>query len=90
MGSAARCGSPSSRPAGDVEDTRLRRPDDEDLERQGLTSFYMQCTGEEAIACAFQTALEKGDMNFPTYRQQGLLIAQEWPVVDMMCQVLSN
>jgi 2-oxoisovalerate dehydrogenase E1 component alpha subunit len=60
------------------------------IQRQGLTSFYMQCTGEEAIACAFQTALEKGDMNFPTYRQQGLLIAQEWPVVDMMCQVLSN
>jgi 2-oxoisovalerate dehydrogenase E1 component alpha subunit len=29
-------------------------------------------------------------MNFPTYRQQGLLIAQDWPVVDMMCQVLSN
>ena len=60
------------------------------IQRQGLTSFYMQCTGEEAIACAFQTTLEKGDMNFPTYRQQGLLIAQEWPVVDMMCQVLSN
>jgi 2-oxoisovalerate dehydrogenase E1 component alpha subunit len=60
------------------------------MQRQGLTSFYMQCTGEEAIACAFQSALSKGDMNFPTYRQQGLLIAQEWPVSDMMCQVLSN
>ena len=60
------------------------------LQRQGQTSFYMQCAGEEAIACAFQTALRKGDMNFPTYRQQGLLIAQEWSVVDMMCQVLSN
>jgi 2-oxoisovalerate dehydrogenase E1 component alpha subunit len=60
------------------------------LQRQGLTSFYMQSTGEEAIACAFQTALNKGDMNFPTYRQQGLLIAQDWPLVDMMCQVLSN
>ena len=31
--------------------------------------------GEEAIACAFQAALRKGDMNFPTYRQSGLLIA---------------
>ncbi len=60
------------------------------LQRQGLTSFYMQCTGEEAVACGFQTALAKGDMNFPTYRQQGLLIAQDWPVIDMMCQVLSN
>jgi 2-oxoisovalerate dehydrogenase E1 component alpha subunit len=59
-------------------------------QRQGKTSFYMQCTGEEAVACAFQTALEPGDMNFPTYRQQGLLIAQDWPLVDMMCQVFSN
>jgi len=60
------------------------------MQRRGQTSFYMQCTGEEAIACAFQAALSPGDMNFPTYRQQGLLIAQDWPVVDMMCQVLSN
>ncbi len=59
-------------------------------QRQGKTSFYMQCTGEEAVACGFQMALEPGDMNFPTYRQQGLLIAQDWPLVDMMCQVFSN
>ena len=60
------------------------------MQRQRKTSFYMQCTGEEAISCGFQPALQAGDMNFPTYRQQGLLIAQDWPVVDMMCQVLSN
>ncbi len=59
-------------------------------QRQGKTSFYMQCTGEEAIAVAHQLALKKGDMNFPTYRQQGLLIAQDYPFVDMMCQVYSN
>ena len=59
-------------------------------QRQGKTSFYMPCTGEEAVACGFQTALERGDMNFPTYRQQGLLIAQDWPLTDMMCQVFSN
>ena len=59
-------------------------------QRQGKTSFYIQCTGEEAVACAFQAALSPGDMNFPTYRQQGLLIAQDWPLVDMMCQVFSN
>jgi len=60
------------------------------MQRQRKTSFYMQCTGEEAISCGFQPALQAGDMNFPTYRQQGLLIAQDWPVIDMMCQVLSN
>ncbi|HUX04471.1 MAG TPA: thiamine pyrophosphate-dependent enzyme [Acidimicrobiales bacterium] len=59
-------------------------------QRQSKTSFYMQCTGEEAIACAFQSALRKGDMNFPTYRQQGLLVAAGYPLELMMSQVYSN
>ncbi len=59
-------------------------------QRQGKTSFYIQCLGEEAIACAQRKALEPGDMCFPTYRQQGLLIAAGWPLVDMMCSVFSN
>jgi 2-oxoisovalerate dehydrogenase E1 component alpha subunit len=58
--------------------------------RQGKISFYMQCLGEEAVACAHRRALRRGDMNFPTYRQQGLLIADGYPLVDMMNQVLSN
>src|SRR5262245_257170 len=52
-------------------------------QRQGKTSFYMQSTGEEAVACAFQAALRDGDMNFPTYRQQGLLVAAGYPLVLM-------
>jgi len=59
-------------------------------QRQGKTSIYVQCRGEEAIACAQRMALEKGDMCFPTYRQQGLLIAQDFPIVDMICQIYSN
>ena len=59
-------------------------------QRQGKTSFYMKCTGEEAVAVAQAFALERDDMFFPTYRQQGLLIARDWPLVDMMCQVYSN
>lgn len=59
-------------------------------QRQGKTSFYMQCTGEEAVAVAQATALNADDMLFPTYRQQGLLIARGWSIVDMMCQVMSN
>lgn len=59
-------------------------------QRQGKTSFYMQHLGEEAVSCAFRKALNKGDMNFPTYRQAGLLIADDYPVVDMMCQIFSN
>ena len=60
------------------------------VQRQGKTSFYMKCTGEEAVAVASALALERDDMLVPTYRQQGLLIAREWPLVDMMCQVYSN
>ena len=59
-------------------------------QRQGKTSFYMQNLGEEAIACAFQSALSPGDMNFPTYRQAGLLIAAGYPLVEMMNQIFSN
>ena len=44
-------------------------------QRQGKTSFYITSLGEEAIACAHRKALAPGDMCFPTYRQQGLLIA---------------
>jgi 2-oxoisovalerate dehydrogenase E1 component alpha subunit len=58
--------------------------------RQGKCSFYMQALGEEAIACAQRRALRPGDMHFPTYRQQGLLIAAGYPIVDMMNQILSN
>ena len=59
-------------------------------QRQGKTSFYVQHLGEEAVSCAFQRALVKGDMNFPTYRQAGLLIASGYPLETMMCQVFSN
>jgi 2-oxoisovalerate dehydrogenase E1 component alpha subunit len=59
-------------------------------QRQGKTSFYMQHMGEEAVSCAFRKALEPGDMNFPTYRQAGLLIAGGYPMVEMMNQIYSN
>lgn len=59
-------------------------------QRQGKTSFYMRCTGEEAIGVAQAMALDERDMVFPTYRQQGLLIARGWPLVEMMNQVFSN
>src|SRR5262249_32053252 len=60
------------------------------VQRQGKTSFYMKCTGEEAVAVAQALALQNSDMCFPTYRQQGLLITRNWSMVDMMCQVFSN
>jgi 2-oxoisovalerate dehydrogenase E1 component alpha subunit len=60
------------------------------VQRQGKSSFYMKSTGEEAVAVAGALALDREDMCFPTYRQQGLLVARDWPLVDMMNQVYSN
>ncbi|MBB1519264.1 3-methyl-2-oxobutanoate dehydrogenase (2-methylpropanoyl-transferring) subunit alpha [Aquipseudomonas guryensis] len=59
-------------------------------QRQKKMSFYMQCLGEEAIATAHTLALQDGDMCFPTYRQQGILIARDYPLKEMICQLLSN
>jgi len=60
-------------------------------QRQKKLSFYMQSLGEEAIGTAHAMALQDGDMCFPTYRQQSLLLARDdAPIVPMMCQLLSN
>jgi 2-oxoisovalerate dehydrogenase E1 component alpha subunit len=68
-----------------IYDDRMYR-----AQRQGKTSFYMKSTGEEAVAVAAAHAMHRDDMFFPTYRQQGLLIARDYPLVKMMCQVYSN
>ncbi len=59
-------------------------------QRQRKISFYMQSLGEEAVAVGQSLALGADDMCFPTYRQQGILIARGYPLVDMMCQLYSN
>jgi 2-oxoisovalerate dehydrogenase E1 component alpha subunit len=59
-------------------------------QRQGKTTFYTNSTGEEAVDVAQAMALAEDDMLFPTYRQQGLLIARNWPIFQMACQVYGN
>ena len=59
-------------------------------QRQGKTSFYMKSTGEEAVAVATTMALAFDDMCFPSYRQQGILIARNYSLVEMMNQIYSN
>ncbi len=66
-------------------DDRLHRQ-----QRQGKTSFYMKCTGEEATSVAAAMALDAEDMCFPSYRQQGILFARGYPMVDMVNQIFSN
>ncbi|MFK8028942.1 MAG: thiamine pyrophosphate-dependent enzyme, partial [Gammaproteobacteria bacterium] len=59
-------------------------------QRQGKISFYVQSRGEEAVSIAQGMALRTGDMLFPTYRNVGLYFTRERPVIDLMCQCLSN
>ena len=68
-----------------VYDDRMQR-----TQRQGKISFYMRSLGEEAVSVAQAMALQPGDMLFPSYRNQGLEIARGRPLVDLMCQLLSN
>ena len=42
-------------------------------------------------AVAHAQALQSGDMCFPSYRQQGLLLSRDdIDIVELMCQLLSN
>jgi 2-oxoisovalerate dehydrogenase E1 component alpha subunit len=71
----------------------LTRAYDERMQRSqrgGKISFYMRSLGEEAVSVAQAMALRPGDMLFPGYRNQGLFIARGKPLVDLMCQLLSN
>lgn len=68
-----------------VFDDRMTR-----AQRQGKTSFYMKCTGEEAVSIASAFALDQDDMVFPSYRQQGILIARGYPLTAMCNQIYSN
>ena len=68
-----------------IYDDRMQR-----TQRAGKISFYMRSLGEEAVSVAGCMALKPGDMLFPSYRNQGLHITRGLPLVDMMCQLLSN
>ena len=59
-------------------------------QRQGKTSFYLKCMGEEATSVAATHALDFEDMIFPSYRQQGCLIARGYPLIEMINQIFSN
>ncbi|MEO6388441.1 MAG: thiamine pyrophosphate-dependent enzyme [Croceibacterium sp.] len=59
-------------------------------QRQGKTSFYLKCSGEEATSVAATMALDFEDMIFPSYRQQGCLIARDYPILEMVNQIYSN
>jgi 2-oxoisovalerate dehydrogenase E1 component alpha subunit len=68
-----------------IYDERMQR-----TQRAGKISFYIRSLGEEAVSVAQCMALRPSDMLFPSYRNQGLHITRGLPLVDLMCQLLSN
>ena len=68
-----------------VFDDRMQR-----IQRAGKISFYMRSLGEEAVSVAMAMALRPSDMLFPSYRNQGLYVVRGRPILDLMCQLLSN
>jgi 2-oxoisovalerate dehydrogenase E1 component alpha subunit len=66
-------------------DERMQR-----TQRSGKISFYVRSLGEEAVSVGQCMALRPRDMLFPSYRNQGLHIVRGLPLVDLMCQLLSN
>jgi 2-oxoisovalerate dehydrogenase E1 component alpha subunit len=68
-----------------IYDDRMQR-----MQRAGKISFYIRSLGEEAVSVAQCMALRPGDMLFPSYRNQGLYITRGIPLLDLMCQLLSN
>ena len=68
-----------------VFDDRMQR-----IQRSGKISFYMRSLGEEAVSIAMAMALRPSDMLFPSYRNQGLYVVRGRPLLDLMCQLLSN
>ena len=59
-------------------------------QRQKKMSFYIQSLGEEAIGTAHALAIDPDDMCFPTYRQQSILMVRDVPLVELICQLMSN
>ena len=60
-------------------------------QRQGKTSFYMKCTGEEAVGVAQALgARSRRHVLSRPIASRACLIARGYPLVDMMCQVYSN
>ena len=74
----------------DMLTTRIYDDRMQNMQRVGKMSFYMKSRGEEAVAVAQAMALDKDDMLFPSYRQQGLLISRGRDLLDMMNHCLSN
>lgn len=61
------------------------------LLRQGKTSFYAQCSGQEGVQVGAAHAVRPGhDWVFPYYRDQALGVALGVPIVELVAQSLGS
>lgn len=61
-----------------------------DSQRQGRLSFYMTSQGEEGTCVGSASALEKEDVVFTQYREQGVFMQRGFTFPDFMNQLFAN
>lgn len=61
-----------------------------DAQRQGRLSFYMVSAGEEAVPIGSSSVLEKEDVIFCQYREQGTYRERGFTTKDFMAQLFAN
>lgn len=61
-----------------------------DAQRQGRVSFYMVSAGEEALSVGSASVLDKEDVVFCQYREQGVFAQRGFTLPDFMNQLFAN
>ncbi|KAI1116409.1 2-oxoisovalerate dehydrogenase alpha subunit [Nemania sp. NC0429] len=61
-----------------------------DAQRQGRLSFYMVSAGEEAISIGSASILDKQDVVFCQYREQGVFAQRGFTLSEFMNQLFAN
>ncbi|KAI8635642.1 2-oxoisovalerate dehydrogenase alpha subunit [Xylariaceae sp. FL1651] len=61
-----------------------------DAQRQGRLSFYMVSAGEEALSVGSASVLDKQDVIFCQYREQGVFAQRGFTLNDFMNQLFAN
>ena len=77
-------------PAGDDADPRLRRPHVPDAAPGQDLVLPQDAPARRPSPSARPWRSSAATCALPTYRQQGILIARDWPILDMMCQIYTN
>lgn len=61
-----------------------------DAQRQGRLSFYMVSAGEEAVSIGSSSVLDREDVMFCQYREQGVFKERGWTAKEFMGQLFAN